>query len=432
MLFAEPLRRRMRVRFGGAWIADSEDVMLLHEPGRYPVAYFPLAAVADGALEPAGHTTKHADLGPTAWYTVRAGEHSKARAAWQHTELPDYASELKGRVAFAWRAMEAFYEEDERIVGHAADPYHRVDIRQTSRHLTVRYQDQVIADTRRPLALYESGFAPRWYVPRDDVDQAALAPAEGQTFCPYKGLASYYDIGGAHRAAWSYEDAWTEVRRVSGLILRAGQGRGGPRRHPAPARTRAERDPARRRPGADPGRDRLPRAGMTVAPELLSVNVGLPKNVAWQGKTVYTGAWKYPVDGPAMVRRLNIDGDGQGDLAGHGGEQRAVLVYQAASYRHWQQHFGRDDLGYGSFGENLTVDGLADDEVCIGDRYRIGAAEFEVTQPRVTCYRVGLRLGEPELPALLVSHHRPGFYMRVLPAPGRCCSSRPASASPRC
>ena len=153
---------------------------------------------------------------------------------------------------------------------------------------------------------------------------------------------------------------------------------------------------------------------MTAQPELLSVNVGLPKNVAWQGKTVYTGVWKYPVDGPAMVRRLNIDGDGQGDLAGHGGEQRAVLVYQAASYRHWQQHFGRDDLGYGSFGENLTVDGLADDEVCIGDRYRIGAAEFEVTQPRVTCYRVGLRLGEPELPALLVSHHRPGFYMRVL------------------
>ena len=147
---------------------------------------------------------------------------------------------------------------------------------------------------------------------------------------------------------------------------------------------------------------------------LLSVNVGLPKDVAWQGKTVYTGVWKHPVAGPAMVRRLNIDGDGQGDTAGHGGEQRAVLVYQIQSYRHWQQHFGRDDFSYGQFGENLTVDGLPDDEVCIGDRYRIGEAEFEVTQPRVTCYRVGLRLGEPELPALLVSHHRPGFYMRVI------------------
>ena len=153
---------------------------------------------------------------------------------------------------------------------------------------------------------------------------------------------------------------------------------------------------------------------MTVPPVLLSVNVGLPKNVAWQGRTVYTGAWKHPVDGPAMVRRLNIDGDGQGDTNGHGGEQRAVLVYQIQSYQHWQRYFGRDDFGYGQFGENLTVDGLTDHEVCIGDRYRIGEAEFEVTQPRVTCYRVGLRVGEPELPALLVSHHRPGFYMRVL------------------
>ena len=151
-----------------------------------------------------------------------------------------------------------------------------------------------------------------------------------------------------------------------------------------------------------------------AAAVLLSVNVGMPKNVPWQGKTVFTGVWKQPVTGPAMARRLNIDGDGQGDLHGHGGEQRAVLVYQIQSYRHWAQHFGRDDLGYGQFGENLTVDGLPDDEVCIGDRYRIGQAEFEVTQPRVTCYRVGLRFGEPELPALLVSHHRPGFYMRVI------------------
>ena len=154
---------------------------------------------------------------------------------------------------------------------------------------------------------------------------------------------------------------------------------------------------------------------MTVSvPALVSVNVGLPKDVPWQGKTVHTGIWKQSVAGPVMVRRLNIDGDGQGDLAGHGGEQRAVFVYQLDSYRHWEQHFGRDDFVYGMFGENLTVDGLPDDEVCIGDRYRIGEAEFEVTQPRVTCYRVGMRVGEPQLPALLVSHHRPGFYLRVI------------------
>jgi ferredoxin-NADP reductase/MOSC domain-containing protein YiiM len=154
--------------------------------------------------------------------------------------------------------------------------------------------------------------------------------------------------------------------------------------------------------------------GPRGAPVLLSVNVGMPKDVPWHGQTVHTGIWKEPVAGPQMVRRLDIDGDGQGDLQGHGGEQRAVLVYQIQSYDHWRQHFGRDDLSYGQFGENLTVDGLPDDEVCIGDRYRIGEAEFEVTQPRVTCYRVGMRLGEPALPALLVSHHRPGFYMRVI------------------
>ena len=147
---------------------------------------------------------------------------------------------------------------------------------------------------------------------------------------------------------------------------------------------------------------------------LLSVNVGMPKDVAWQGRTVHTGVWKSPVDGPRMVRRLNVDGDGQGDLAGHGGEQRAVLVYQLESIEYWQRHFGHDGHEFGQFGENFTVEGLPDDDVCVGDRYRIGEAEFEVTQPRVTCFRVGMRLGEPSLPSLLVAHHRPGFYLRVI------------------
>ncbi|MYV51090.1 MOSC and FAD-binding oxidoreductase domain-containing protein [Streptomyces sp. SID3212] len=147
---------------------------------------------------------------------------------------------------------------------------------------------------------------------------------------------------------------------------------------------------------------------------LTSMNVGMPQDVPWHGRTVHTGIWKYPVDGPRMARRLNIDGDGQGDLGGHGGEHRAVLVYQTDSYRHWEKHLGRDRIETGQFGENLTVDGLPDDEVCIGDRYRIGDAVFEVSQPRVTCYRVGLRMEEPRMAALLVSHRRPGFYMRVV------------------
>ena len=148
--------------------------------------------------------------------------------------------------------------------------------------------------------------------------------------------------------------------------------------------------------------------------KLLSVNVGLPRDITWNGQTVRTGIWKQPVDGPVMARRLNLDGDGQGDRNGHGGEQRAVMVYQAQSYEHWREHLHRSDLAWGNFGENFTVDELPDDQVCIGDRYRIGDAEFEVTQPRVTCYRVGLRLDEPRMPALLVAHHRPGFYFRVL------------------
>lgn len=218
LLFAEPLRRRMRVRLGDEWIADSEDVVLLHEPGHYPLAYFPIGDVKADALRRTDRTTRHPELGTTAWFTVTAGDRGVERAAWQHVEVPDHAGELRDRVAFAWRAMDAFYEEDERIVGHAADPYHRNDIRATSRHLLVRDGDRVVAETHQPIVLYESGFAPRWYVPREDVDEAALTPVADQTFCPYKGLASYYDIGEHGHAAWSYLDAWPEVGRVRGLV----------------------------------------------------------------------------------------------------------------------------------------------------------------------------------------------------------------------
>jgi uncharacterized protein (DUF427 family) len=208
----------MRVRFGGSWIADSEHVQLLFEPGRYPVAYFPESEISPGTLERTAHTTRHQDLGLTAWYAVRVGEHSAPRGAWQHIDLPAYARELQGRIAFAWPAMDAFYEEDERIMGHAADSYHRIDIRQTSRSLVVRHSNRVIADSKRPLVLYESGFAPRWYVPRTDINESAMTPVEHQTFCPYKGLCSYYDIGEAHLAVWSYREAYREVERISNLV----------------------------------------------------------------------------------------------------------------------------------------------------------------------------------------------------------------------
>ncbi|MCO4877247.1 MOSC and FAD-binding oxidoreductase domain-containing protein [Paraburkholderia caribensis] len=147
---------------------------------------------------------------------------------------------------------------------------------------------------------------------------------------------------------------------------------------------------------------------------LLSVNVGLPRDIEWNGRTVHTGSWKLPVQGRCVARRLGLDGDGQGDLGGHGGEQRAVLAYQIDSYRHWQAFLHRKEFGFGQFSENFTIDGLPDREVCIGDVYKIGHAIFEVTQPRVTCYRLGIRMGEPRMAALLTSSGRPGFYLRVL------------------
>ena len=164
-----------------------------------------------------------------------------------------------------------------------------------------------------------------------------------------------------------------------------------------------------RSPGTDTPESEADRVGT-----LLSLNVGLPKDVQWHGKAVFTGVFKDPVSGPRRVGRLKVDGDGQGDLAGHGGEMRAVFVYQIESYRYWERELGRSDFVYGQFAENFTVEGLADDDVCIGDHFRIGTAVFEVTQPRVTCYRVGIRLNDPRIPALLVSHRRPGFYFRVL------------------
>ena len=219
VLYVEPLRRRMSVELGGSVIARSDDAVLLFEPGRYPVAYFPLADIAAQALQGTDRETRHPDLGETRWFDVVGGDgQSSHRAAWQHVDPPPQAAALRDTMAFAWRAMDGLFEEGERILGHAADPYHRIDIRRSSRHLLVRRGDQVVADTHAPLVLYESGFAPRWYVPRAEVVSEALHPVEGQTFCPYKGVASYYDIGEARKAAWSYRAPFEEMARIAGLV----------------------------------------------------------------------------------------------------------------------------------------------------------------------------------------------------------------------
>jgi uncharacterized protein (DUF427 family) len=219
VLYAEPLRRRMRAELDGRTAARSDDVVVLYEPARYPVAYFPIADVADGVLLPTGHRTVHPDLGETLWFEVAGESRRSPRGAWQHADLPDHASLLRDRVAFAWPAMDAFYEEDERILGHAADPYHRIDTRRSSRRLVVRdAEGEVVADSTRPLVLYESGFAPRWYVPREDVEADALAPVAFESFCPYKGIASYWDVGGAARAAWSYRRPFDDMSVIGEMV----------------------------------------------------------------------------------------------------------------------------------------------------------------------------------------------------------------------
>ena len=216
--YAEPLRRLMSAELGGQTVVASERATLLFEPNRYPVAYFPIEDVADGALERTDRVTDHPGLGPTRWFTVHGGGESRPRAAWQHLELPPYAAMLEGKVAFAWRAMDAYYEEAERIIGHAADPYHRIDTRRSNRRVVVEAEGRVVADTTGALVLYESGFAPRWYLPEEDVRMADLSPVDHRTFCPYKGVCSYYDIGEARLGAWSYRSPIPEMSRIAGLI----------------------------------------------------------------------------------------------------------------------------------------------------------------------------------------------------------------------
>ena len=219
VLYAEPLRRRMRAELGGSTVVSSDNAVVLFEPGRYPVAYFPVADFTNGALCPMGHRTTHEDLGETAWFEVMGRSRNATRGAWQHVALPAHAAILEDKVALGWRAMEAFYEEDDRILGHAADPYHRIDIRHSSRRLVVRVGDRIVADTTRPLVLYESGFAPRWYVPRADVVAGEAAAAnDHRTFCPYKGIASYYDVEGVRNAAWSYRAPFDDMAAIGDLV----------------------------------------------------------------------------------------------------------------------------------------------------------------------------------------------------------------------
>jgi uncharacterized protein (DUF427 family) len=222
ILYAEPAGRRMRVELVGAIVAYSDEVTLLHETGRYPVAYFPSTDVDSSLLRPSSKRTQRPQLGETVWWSLEIEHQRFEDVAWSHHRPPRHAQLLAGRVAFVWNAMDAFYEEDEPILGHAADPYHRVDIRSSRRRLTVRFGGELIADTHAPLVVFETGFAPRWYAPRRDVAAGVLESDPRRTLCPYKGVAHYFDVVAgeqrARAAAWAYPEALPESARLAGYV----------------------------------------------------------------------------------------------------------------------------------------------------------------------------------------------------------------------
>jgi len=147
--------------------------------------------------------------------------------------------------------------------------------------------------------------------------------------------------------------------------------------------------------------------------KLVSVNVGLPRDVEWNGRSVRTSIWKTPVEGPVRVGTLNLEGDQQSDLSVHGGSEKAVYVYPSEHYSFWRQELPGVDLPWGVFGENLTTEGILEEDVHIGDRLRIGSAEFVVTQPRMPCFKLGIRFGHQHMVKRFLRSGRTGFYLTV-------------------
>jgi len=148
--------------------------------------------------------------------------------------------------------------------------------------------------------------------------------------------------------------------------------------------------------------------------KILSLNVGLPREVSWQGKLVTTGIFKEPVKGPVISRTLNLDGDGQADLTVHGGASKAVYAYPSEHYNYWRTELPGVDLPWGMFGENFTTEGLLEDAVYIGDRFRIGETEVMVTEPRMPCYKLGIKFGRAEIIKRFLASRRTGFYFAVI------------------
>src|ERR687889_2268832 len=210
LLYFEDSPRRVRVVFGGETIADSKRVRLMHEAGLLPVYYFPIEDVRMGLLEESAHTTHCPFKGDASYWSVRVGERVAENAVWGYPEPIDSCPPIAGYLAFYWRKMDHWYEEDEEVFVHPRDPYHRVDVLESSRHVKVSVNGEVVAETQRPKILFETGLPPRYYMPPEDVREDMLLKSEKSTRCPYKGTASYHSVevggGTVEDLVWHYPE----------------------------------------------------------------------------------------------------------------------------------------------------------------------------------------------------------------------------------
>jgi uncharacterized protein (DUF427 family) len=218
VLYLEPSSKRVRVVVAGEVIADSRQPFLLHESGHQPIYYFPPRDVRSDVLEASDRVTHCPKKGDASYYTIRVGDRLVDAGAWYYPKLIEGAPpELEGMIAFYWNRVDRWLEEDEEVFVHPRDPYHRVDILRTDRHVRVFRGDEALADSERATALFESNLPPRWYIPREDV-LAELEPSDTVTRCPYKGVASYYSVGDERDLLWCYEDPIPDAARIKGLL----------------------------------------------------------------------------------------------------------------------------------------------------------------------------------------------------------------------
>ncbi len=222
LLYFEDSPRRVRLVFAGQTVADSSRVKLLHETGRVPCYYIPVDDVCWDMLEPSAKVTRCSAKGAATYWSLAVDGRRAEDAVWAYEQPLVTASWLTGYCSFVWDAVDAWYEEDEQIFGHPKDPYHRIDILASSRHVRVRHGGVLLAESRRPMLLFETGLPERYYLPAEDVRTDLLEPSDTHTRCPYKGVASYYSVrtagGLLTDLVWYYPDPTPEAGRIGGLV----------------------------------------------------------------------------------------------------------------------------------------------------------------------------------------------------------------------